>query len=427
VADVPRLRERVVPTLGRFTPPEWKPDPEFNLGYHIRHLALADPGSMRQLLDLVTSLYEDPYDRSRPLWVFYLISGLEGGRSALFWKIHHAIADGIGLGYLAEYHMQREREAPPAPPVDLDKAIEEGLAAEKQASSEQPGLPSAFLRTAGHAWRRQMGIARRMAGEMALWGADPQRARDRVEGIVTGVQQTRSQLLGEGGSSAGSPLWKNRSRHRHVEVFDVPTEQARAAAKALGGSINDFFVTGAVMGALAYHEKRSATVEALNISFVVSTRTDKAIGGNSFTPTRLTVPGVAMSPRERFADISGRMAAKRSEVRGEGMLSGLAGVANLLPTSLVTGVARSQAVKMDFATSNLRGPRTPRYVSGAQVIGNYPMGPVAGTAFNLTTLSYFGNLCMGINADPAAIEEPGGLREDMLEAYETLIGVADRE
>ena len=68
-------------------------------------------------------------------------------------------------------------------------------------------------------------------------------------------------------------------------------------------------------------------------------------------------------------------------------MAGLAGVANLLPTSMVTGVARSQAARMDFATSNLRGAKVPLYISGAAVEANYPFGPLAGTAFNLTTMS----------------------------------------
>ena len=89
--------------------------------------------------------------------------------------------------------------------------------------------------------------------------------------------------------AGGSPLWKQRSRRRHLEMLRVPLEPARAASKALGGSVNDFFVTGAVMGALRYHAERDTAVDALNICFVVSTRPDKAIGGNSFTPTR--VPG----------------------------------------------------------------------------------------------------------------------------------------
>ena len=42
-AMVPRLRDRVVPGLGRLSPPEWAPDPEFDLDYHVRHIALPSP------------------------------------------------------------------------------------------------------------------------------------------------------------------------------------------------------------------------------------------------------------------------------------------------------------------------------------------------------------------------------------------------
>ena len=104
------------------------------------------------------------------------------------------------------------------------------------------------------------------------------------------------------------------------------------------------------------------------------------------------------------------MRVNRSEVSGQGMMAGLAGVANLLPTSLVTGVARSQAARMDFATSNLRGAKVPLYISGARVEANYPFGPLAGTAFNITTMSYAGQLGMGLFVDPVAVEDPAGLR-----------------
>jgi hypothetical protein len=200
----------------------------------------------------------------------------------------------------------------------------------------------------------------------------------------------------------------------------VPLSDAHSAAKKLGGSINDFFVTGAVAAAIAYHDRRGVPVHSLNLSFVVSTRTDRAIGGNAFTPTRLRVPGGHLELEERFRVVSERMAAKRSEVRGQGVLSGLAGVANLLPTSVVTGLARSQATKLDFATSNLRGARTPWYMSGAQILAAYPFGPVAGTAFNLTVQSYLDSLDMGLFADPAAVDA-AELRELLEVSYQELL------
>jgi WS/DGAT/MGAT family acyltransferase len=423
VALVPRLREAVAPGLGRLSPPEWKPDPEFELDYHVRHLALPPPGDRRQLLDLVSFLYQDPYDRTRPLWVFYLIEGLEGGKGAILCKLHHSIADGIGALRLGELYMEKARRAKVPPEVDLEAIVKEAIEESKVAARDEDSLQAAAARSLGHTWRRQLGVVRRAAGEMALWGADPERARDTAEGVVRTVQQARSQLTGtdSDGPAGGSPLWKQRSRHRHLEMLRVPFEPARAACKALDGSINDFFVTGAVIGALQYHAERDATVDALNISFVVSTRQDKAIGGNAFTPTRLQAPGTDMSPEERFRDLRDRMAAKRADVKGAGMMASVAGVANWLPTSVVTRVARSQAGKMDFATSNLRGARTPLYISGAKILENYPLGPVAGTAFNLTTLSYNGSLDMGLFVDPKAVEEPADLRRCLEDAYAELM------
>jgi hypothetical protein len=235
------------------------------------------------------------------------------------------------------------------------------------------------------------------------------------------VRSTYRQVTGGGELPGGSPLWKERSRRRHLEALQVSLDDAKAAGKALGGTINDVFVTGAVNGAVAYHTARGADVEALNISFVISTRTDKAIGGNSFSPTRVQIPGGPMSPEERFRLVSGLMTERRAGVTGEGALSGIAGIANLLPTSVVTRVARSQASKMDFATSNLRAAPFPMYISGAQVLHNVSMGPVAGTAFNLTAVSYNGSLDIGMFLDPAAVAEPEALRECMDRAYSELI------
>jgi hypothetical protein len=201
----------------------------------------------------------------------------------------------------------------------------------------------------------------------------------------------------------------------------VPLDGARAAGKALGGTVNDVFVTGVVNGALDYHAKRDTEVEALNLSFVVSTRTDTAIGGNAFTPTLVQVPGAAMAPEARLRVTRDRMAARRQAMAGGGGLSSVAWLANFLPTSVVTQIARAQAARVDFATSNLRAAPRATFISGAEIVENAPMGPVAGTAFNLTMISYNGSLDMGMFVDPAAVDDPAGLRDCLVEAFRQLL------
>jgi len=432
VATIPRLHQRVVPGLGRLSPPVWATDPEFDLDFHVRHVSLPSPGTRRQLYDLVALLYSDPFDRTRPPWQFVVIDGLEGGQGALLMKLHHSISDGNGLVRLSEAYMELRRDAPPPPEVDLAAVIADALEAEKGAQGEDGDLadvlenPGDFMssagRSLGHVVRRQLGIARRAAGEALMWTADPRRAVESGEEAVETLRSMYDQLTG--GSSevtGGSPLWKNRSRGRHLESLRVPLADAKAAGHALGGSVNDVFVTGAVMGALDYHAAHGTEVEALNISFVVSTRTDDAAGGNSFTPTRIQVPGGSMDVKHRFASTRDLMTAARAEVHGSGALAGLAGVANLLPTSVITRFARAQAAKMDFATSNLRAAPFTTYISGAKVLDSATMGPVAGTAFNLTTISYDGSLDMGLFSDPAAVTDPDALRDHMRAAYQQLL------
>ena len=96
----------------------WVDDPTFDLRYHVRHIALPGPASMRQLLDLASLLACDPFDRTRPLWQFWIVDGLPGGKAALVQKMHHTIIDGEGGIQLSLQFLDFERDAPEPPPLD---------------------------------------------------------------------------------------------------------------------------------------------------------------------------------------------------------------------------------------------------------------------------------------------------------------------
>ncbi|MEX0874576.1 MAG: wax ester/triacylglycerol synthase domain-containing protein [Actinomycetota bacterium] len=417
VGDLPRMRERVAPVLGRLSPPAWIPDTEFDLDYHLRRISLPEPGSDRQLYDLCTKLLQEPLDRTRPLWSFVAIDGVSDGRGALFTKLHHTVADGEGAVRLAENYMELERDTPPPPGTDLAEIIAKD-AAESTEETSDDFLPS-LISTSGHAARRIFGIAKRTLGEAALVVADPARVTEGVKNLQTAVTSAQGQL---GGGSSGSPIWKNRSRGRFFDTLDVHFDGAKEAAKKLGGSLNDFFVTGAALGAVRYHDFMGVDVPFFSATFVVSTRDDRSAGGNSFTPSKVKIPGGKMDPADRFKAIQESMGSRRGEVTGGADLMGaVSGLANLLPTSVVTGIARQQAGAVDFATSNVRGAPLEVYVSGGKILKMYPMGPVAGTAWNITMLSYAGMLNVGVQMDPAAVEDADLLMRSLREGYAELL------
>jgi len=153
----------------------------------------------------------------------------------------------------------------------------------------------------------------------------------------------------------------------------------------------------------------------------ISTRTESS-GSNAFTLARMLVPTGDMDVDERFFLINELTSAAREASAGGATLDKLAVVASALPTSVVTRLARQQSQTIDFATSNVRAASFPVYIAGAKVLANYPIGPTAGVAFNLTTMSYLGSMDMGVHIDSGAVAEPERLRRNLQQAFKRLIG-----
>jgi WS/DGAT/MGAT family acyltransferase len=429
IALTPRLYQRVVPGFARLSTPAWVPDPEFDLDAHVREIMLPAPGSMRQLLDLATQLYAEPLDRTRPLWRFVVIGGLEGGRAAIWTIIHHSVSDGIGQLRMAELYQQVSRDQPPPPDVDLEAIVAEAVAAggaKESGGDLGTDAVSSIRASATHLARRQFGIGRRVLGEVAMWPADPSRITTTVDTALDTVRGAATQLRpGDDEAVSGSPLWSGRSRHRHLEWVRLHVDDLKRIGKLGGGTVNDAFLAGLAEAGHRYHRERGTHLQTFNSSFVLSTRSDRKAGGNAFTPVPLKLPAGPMTPPERVAAVVAAAEDAKDEAQRTGGMTGLSGVVNLLPTSVVTSTARSAASRIDFATSNLRGAPFPIYVSGAEVVATIPMGPVAGTGANITGLSMNGEFDIGIFVDPAAITEPESFRVHVEESFADLLSACD--
>ena len=88
------FRRRLVEVPFGLDHPYWIDDPDFDLDFHLRHIAIPPPGDNEQLAAQVARIIGRPMDRARPLWEVYVIEGLEGGDFAVLMKIHHATIDG---------------------------------------------------------------------------------------------------------------------------------------------------------------------------------------------------------------------------------------------------------------------------------------------------------------------------------------------
>ena len=397
----PRLRRRVQPAPGNFGNPTWVDDPTFDIRYHVRHISLAEPGDMRQLLDLVTLLVADPFDRSRPLWHFIVIDGLRGGKSALVQKMHHTVTDGQGGVELSMHYLDIERDPGVLPALDPELVNAPHNVVEPDATEALRGAMNDSLRIP-LALLRQV---RDVVSDPSLLGTLTSSTSATVKSLLAQLSET---------DGARSPLWTERSLRRRFETTRVSYHDMRGAAKALGGTLNTSFVTAAAHAAGNYHRALGTPVESLRASMAISTRTEDS-GTNAFTLARMLVPTSEMPLPERFAAVNEILISAR-EGSASGSLEAIATFSGALPTSVITRLARAQAETIDFATSNVRGAGVPLYVAGAKMLENYPVGPLGGVAFNVTLMSYLGSLDVGLNIDEAAVESPSLLRDCLDEA-----------
>ena len=92
---LPSYRRRLETTPLGIDHPVWAIEDKLDLDAHIRRAALPKPGGMAELRTLIAQLHAVPLDRSRPLWEFTVIEGLEGGAFAVYAKVHHCAMDGV--------------------------------------------------------------------------------------------------------------------------------------------------------------------------------------------------------------------------------------------------------------------------------------------------------------------------------------------
>src|SRR5208283_4664249 len=112
---LPSYRRRLEMTPLGLDHPVWVDEDNLDLDYHLHQLTLPRPGTMEQLRALVARLHAIPLDRTRPLWQYHLIEGLEGGGFAVYVKVHHADMDGVAFMATLDEMYDFSPDSTPAP------------------------------------------------------------------------------------------------------------------------------------------------------------------------------------------------------------------------------------------------------------------------------------------------------------------------
>ena len=269
-----RWRLREVPLSLDY--PYWVDDPDFDLDFHVRELALAAPGNDAQLAEQVARIVARPLDRSRPLWELYLISGLASGHVAMLTKIHHAVVDGISgaeiMGLLLDLDPTGAScQHPTRRPTTRRRP---------DSSACSHGRCGAFPRYPLRAVRSLPAAVPNLQETQfsALPGAGALgRITKRVERAITGVDgpvHARERMVAPKTSFNG-----RISAHRRFVFGQLELDEVKAVKNAHGCTVNDVVVSicaGAVRRWLVEHDELPD--EPLVAQIPVSVRTDEQAG-----------------------------------------------------------------------------------------------------------------------------------------------------
>lgn len=422
---LPPFRRRLIGVPLGLDQPYWIEDPCFDIEYHVRELALPEPGDDRQLAEQVARLHARPLDRARPLWEVYLIHGLSDDRKAVYIKIHHAAIDGVSGGELY------------AALLDLDP--EDSKATTNPDDPWEPECPPhparLIARSALSLAAQPLRAARITYGlARALPSLASAPARPRLPVIDTLLGRDDVVLGGTWLRAPETLFNKPISAHRRWSFFTLDLAEMKQVKNAAGATVNDVVmavVAGALRRYLLHHE--SLPDAPLVAAVPVSLRTnDTAEPGNKVSMMMAPLPTNVQDPRDR---LSGSAQAMRAAKHQHGALpaSLLSDVTAFAMPALAGQAARLAArVRLlerlnpfNLFVSNIPGPNLPLYLAGARIRGYYPLSALTqGQGLNVTVCSLDGGMHFGLIADRELLPDLDVLAEFMRDELKVLLDVA---
>lgn len=400
---VPRMHQRVVNDPLGIAPPRWEVDPDFNLGFHFRVTTLGGQGTPRQLHDLAAAISAQTLDKSKPLWEFTLVRGLNDGGCALIIKTHHAVTDGMGamelmlqLFDLESFPGPTLSEMPPkpAPPAPSAGSIESELQYEAR---QFLGAVSRTIDTAVEAASDPIDAARRLGA-----------ALNSARRVLSPVPAPESSVI------------DGRSLDLNFGSFSVSLDSMRQAGNRVDGTINDAFIAAIALALSDYHRRFDAELDLLRVSVPVSRRVEGDSVGNHFTPGKIRLDTATDDPDELMRRAHQEVDQLRNEP-ANALIDPVARLLRFLPAIVSTTIASALFVGIDVAASNVAGSPVPLFLCGQRLSELIPLGPLVGCAANVTMVSYNDAVTVGVNCDPAAINDTEAFIENLKAAFDKVI------
>ncbi len=416
---IPRYRQRVMFAPLNLAHPTWEPDPQFDIRNHVIPVRLDPPGSDDQLRQLSARLFQGVLSRDKPLWEIYLVHGLEGDRSALVFKVHHCLVDGVSGIELLMIVLDVSPNPPALPPPSEPY--------------QPPPLPDAGTRFFDAVFDRLADRLKVTADiQKSLLNAidDPAATRSVSRALETAL----SYFLRPG---MRAPFNAAFSGERKLAWSEHSFAEVRAIRQACAGTVNDVILT-VLGGALSrYYEAHGLSTEGrvARVLTPVNVRREDERGalGNRISMLLIEVPLGLRNPVERLKAIKERMDSLKRNHVADGMELLAEAVGGLPPMlqAAFGALPTPPNTVANLVCTNIPGPMIPLYSIGHRLEAHYPLVPIAWEmGVGCAVTSYNQRLYFCLMADAKAAPDVDRLGDFLTEAYVELrsaAGVASSE
>ena len=393
---IPRYKQRAVFPPFNIGLPTWEPDPYFDIRNHVREVVLrhgTDADLKREMARVISS----HLNRAHPLWDLTLVRGLKGNRTAIIFRIHHCLADGIsGVGIMN---------------VLLDASPTPQKPSRKKTQTEGPHPTDSVAILLDRFLKSYQSF---MQGALTAQTEVLNIAQEMLAGAVQGQTDELIRLVPELGTpSERLPFNQVCRGPQQVAWGEMPMAEIKAIRTSLGGTVNDVIVTVVTSALRRYSELHGAKLAGRQIRIIVpvNVRGSGDVGelGNKITFLPVNVPLDVHDPRHLLRRVSDRIAFLRSV--GVPELVGLFGtlvskVPLPLQAALIPLLTQLPLSLCNTICTNVPGPQLPLYLLGHKLQRCYPYVPIGGElGLNIAILSYDGMAYFGFGGDVHAVPD----------------------
>ncbi len=420
LGNLPLFRTRLVEVPGGLDRPYWVKDANFDVEFHLRHIALPEPGDWRQLCIQMARLHSRPLDMSRPLWEAYIIEGLDNipnlpkGCFAVYTKMHHSLVDGAGgSSFMAALH-----DLVPDPDPTQEAELEPRLV------DSTPSTGELLTRATFNG----------MKNSLQLVGGTLRNSRAMAK---YAIDVARKEIPAPDISAPKTILNKPVGPHRVFDAAEFPLEGFKDIKNSAGVTVNDVAL-GVIGGALQrYLESKGEAPEegslAAALPLNMRTRRGMTDENNQVGSVFASLHSDEKDPMTRLSLINQSTVDAKRGGEASPMVDALK-IAGVLSPVISKSVASfwsrnhlSRHIPMNVSTciSNVAGPDFPLYCAGARMVDYYGLGVLTpGMGIFHLVFSYSGKLTLSVLADRDIMPDPEFYHDCLIASYEEMYAAA---